>query len=234
MLKKCSLFIIIIALIWITNPVLSQTPPLLPKKYQQLTKTISDGSFCMGDYCEQKNVEEYYRDRYYMTINTAPKVKLYGDSEMKQDLKTLQSFLNNQVSYTNSDVFKVFNKCMDFACVPLGEINNVSYPGMDTCRAVYTIETQNSYEGALMVNVFASKGNQYVLLSTNSLLATHDTNDKPNSLYKQCLQQLGISDDYGYDDKFLNCYRKNLQNNQQINSIMKKMADDLIDFFAIY
>lgn len=234
MFKKSALFVLVIINLFILSPVFSQHPPVLrPLMWQQFAKTISDGTFCMGDICNQKGVVEYHRDGNYMTINALFRINKYGQSYMKIALNTLKKFLNYQSDIYNKDINAVFNQCLDYACVPLGEIHNISYPGMDTCRGIYILETQGTYEGNINLRIFASKGNDYVLLSKSTYLATHNQNNQPNGLYKACLNQTGISYNSTDSDAFLNCYRNKLQNNTEIQKILRTEANALIDFFRI-
>lgn len=207
---------------------------IIPKLHNQMEKVVADSTNCVMEVCQQKGVVQYYRDGNYMSINTLDNINKYGNNFSKKALGALDQFLIKQTGINNPDLGTVFNYCIENVCVPLGEIPNVKYTGMFNTRAIYTIDTEETFEGNIGVKVYGTRGDDYVLLSKSTYLKTHDDmTGQPMPLYQQCLNELGIKDTVCNTGPFMECYKCKLKNNKEIQAILKQQTDDLIDFFAL-
>lgn len=240
MYKSFSLLTMLLALVLLACPANAQQKStsnmstIIPKNYQEMTKVVSTDTSCIEDVCYQKDVVQYYRDSYYMTINTLNKINTYGNTFAKNNLKDLNKFLENKTTYDQIDIGTLFNYNIETTCVPLGEINNISYPGTDAVRAIYVIDTDGEFTGNIDVRVFAKKGNSYILLSESTYLSTHNNmNDKPNPLYQQCLNEFKIKDSIYSTGPFMECYKHKIQNDVKIQKILRDEANTMINFFAL-
>lgn len=230
MFKKYSLITLLIALMLVISPLYAE---IVPVNKSQMTKDISTDTNCTGDICSQEGLVNYHRDGMYMMVNSLEQINNNGNVFSKITLKNLNSFLEGLGEIQKPELGTLFNYCIDYICFPLGEIANVTYPGMDSCRAIYIIDTDEELIGNIGVQVFAKKGDQYVMLSRSTYLKTHDDNDLPNPLYKQCLREFGIKETVSNYAPFVECYQKKLQDNAETQEILKQQATEMIDFFAI-
>lgn len=250
MFKYGSLLMLLLAFVLFISPSYAQSPPAQPypqKKFvphppknivpinrAQFAKTISDGTYCSGGLCAQKGVVTYHRDGNYMIINSLDEISKDGTSLTKNNIKDLNLFLEDKRGIENPDYARVFNRCFDSICDPLGEIPNITYPGMNETRVIYVIETDEEFWGHINIFVFARKDDQYVMLSKSTYLKTHDDmTDKPMPLYKQCLDKYGLTREINSTPNFMNCYKAKLKADTAIQGILKREAEALIEFFAI-
>lgn len=230
MFKNGSLITLLMALMLVANPLCAE---IVPVHINDVTKDVSTDASCTGDICSQKGLVSYHRDGMYMMVNSLAQINKNGNAFSKITLKDLNTFLSGQGGIHKPDLGSIFNYCIDYVCAPLGEIHNITYPGMDACRAIYIIDTDEAFMGNIGVQVYARKGDQYVMLSRSTYLKTHNDDDVPNPLYKQCLQQFRIKENVSNYGPFMECYQKKLQDNAEVQKILKQQADEMIDFYAI-
>lgn len=149
-----------------------------------------------------------------------------NNQETNQAIYAFNLLLNNSITYNQSlDPIALGYKG---ACLGHGvrriikEINNLNYLGMDKVKGVLALFAQDIY-GSPEVQVYAKKGNNYVLLNSGMLLS----GDRQNQLIENCKFKFKDL------DESVDCFHKDLLEDSDLEKKAVITAQNLIKLFAI-
>lgn len=146
--------------------------------------------------------------------------------ETNQAIAAFNTFLNNSITYNQN--LDPIGLGYQGACLGHGarrvikEINNLNYPGMDRVKGAMIWFAQDIY-GSPGVQVYAKRGNNYVLLDSGMLLSV----DQQDQLIENC--KLKFKD----LDKSADCFHKAILEDSDLEQKATVEAQNLIKLFAI-